>query len=136
MCRGIKNNNYGFSLIELMVTVAIVGLLAMVAYPSYMDYLRRTARAEVKAILMENAQYLERYFTTNSTYVGASLPTTVSPKRSTGTAVRYNISSSVALSATGFTMQAVPANAQARDTCGTFTLDQAGVTTPNTTGCW
>lgn len=131
-----NHTNKGFSLLELMVTVAIVGLLAMFAYPSYMDYLRRTGRAEAKAVLMENAQYLERYFTTNNTYVGASLPTAVSPKSSTGTSVRYNISFSVALSSSGFTMQAVPVNAQVRDSCGTLTLNQAGVTTPSTAGCW
>lgn len=126
----------GFTLIELMITVAIVGILAAVAYPSYTQYVRRAGRTDVKSLLLENAQYMERFFTTNSTYVGATLPNTVSPKGAGGGAVRYNISFSAGPTSTGYIIQAVPAGAQASDSCGTLTLANTGAQTPSTSGCW
>ena len=92
--------------------------------------------AEAKAILMETAQNLERYYTTNNTYDGATVSSTVSPKGASGSAVRYRISWSIAPTATAYTVQAVPANAQAGDSCGTLTLTQTGARSPTTAGCW
>jgi len=126
----------GFTLIELMIVVAVIGILATIAYPSYMEYVRKAARGEAKAILLETAQYLERFNTTNGTYAGAAVVSSVSPKLAAGGAVRYNISFSGAATATAYTLQAVPANAQAADSCGTLTLNQAGVRTAATGNCW
>ncbi len=53
----------GFTLVEMMVTVAIVGILAAIAYPSYMDTVRRSNRAEAKTELMDIAQRLQRCYT-------------------------------------------------------------------------
>jgi len=61
-------HNAGFTLIELMVVVAIVGILAAVAYPSYIDSVRKGKRAEARAALMNLLQQQERYFTQNNTY--------------------------------------------------------------------
>jgi len=58
----------GVTLIELMITLVIVGILASIAYPSYQDYLDRANRAEAAAILLENAQILERNYTTANRY--------------------------------------------------------------------
>ncbi len=66
----------GFSLIELMVAVAIVGVLAAVAYPSYQSHTVTTRRAAAKGCLLELAQFMERYYTTQMSYAGASLPST------------------------------------------------------------
>ncbi len=62
------NLQKGFTLIELMIVVAIVGILAAVAYPSYQDSIIKTKRAEGRAALMEIMQQQERYYTQNNTY--------------------------------------------------------------------
>jgi len=62
----------GFTLIELMVTVAIVGILASVAYPSYLNSVTKSRRADAKAALLGFAQAMERHYTTEGTYAGAA----------------------------------------------------------------
>lgn len=59
----------GFTLIELMITVAIIGILASVAYPSYSDYIRKGKRAECRAGLLQSMQQQERYFSQFNQYV-------------------------------------------------------------------
>ncbi len=129
---GTLRGGRGFTLVELMVAVAIIGILASIALPAYRQYVLRANRADAQAILMETAQFMERYFTTNNTYEGAAVPAAQSPK--TGTA-KYNITLS-AQSASGYTLQAAPQGGQTADACGTMTVNQTGATTSNGTGCW
>lgn len=132
----------GFSLIELMIAVAILGIISAVAVPSYNQYILRSHRATAQAVLLENAQALERYYTANNAYPGTtasvtgSLTSTVSPKGATGRAIKYNIKVTDA-TASGYTLQAAPANGQTQDiTCGILTLSNTGAQTPTTSGCW
>lgn len=119
----------GFTLIELLVAIAIVAILATVAVASYQDHIRRSARADAKAVLMEAAGFMERYYTTNGRYWtdAASAPAltglTQSPKEGVA---RYNITFS-AIAAQSYTLQAAPTGAQAGDPCGNLTLTHTGV---------
>lgn len=134
----------GFTLVELMITVAIVAILAAVGYPSYAEYVRRTARADAQADIAENVQFLERVFTNNNRYdrtmnggAWVALPVTQSPR--SGTA-KYNMAIVFDPVGATYTLSAVPQGNQVQDKCGTMTINQAGVQTPATgtdgRPCW
>lgn len=126
-----RQNQCGITLIEVLVTLVIVGILASIALPSYWDYVARGHRADAKAVLMEDVQFLERNFTLSNRYNQDSagnainLPFTQSPK--TGTAL-YTIVATT-LSATQFVLSATPVVGEAMDGdgCGAFTYDQQGI---------
>lgn len=65
----MKKANAGFTLIELMVVVVIVGILASIAYPSYVEYVNKGRRAECASAILQTANLLERYYTVNNKYV-------------------------------------------------------------------
>ncbi|ENS6673474.1 type IV pilin protein [Neisseria gonorrhoeae] len=64
----MKNVQKGFTLLELMIAVAILGILTLIAYPSYKTYIRRARLSEVKSTLLVNAQNLERYYRQKGTF--------------------------------------------------------------------
>lgn len=119
----------GFALIELLVAVAIVTILATLAVAYHQDHIRRSARAEAKAVLMEAAGFMERFYTLNGRYTtdtgAAPLLTGLTQSPKEGTA-RYDISFAV-ITAQSYTLQAVPTGAQTNDECGTLTLTHTGV---------
>lgn len=128
--------SHGFSLIELMVVLVVVGILSAIAIPSYTQYILRSHRTNAQAVLAETAQFMERYYTSNDTYVGAALLTAVVPRNASGTNVRYDVSFVDDPTAGEFVLQAVPANAQADDDCGTLTLSGTGAQGADADGCW
>jgi type IV pilus assembly protein PilE len=121
----------GFTLIELLITVAVVGILAAIAYPSYVEQVKRSNRADARAALLENAQFLERNFTEANRYDkdasnnDVTLPIGSSPR--TGAAL-YNISAST-LTSSSFTLTASPISGERMDGdgCGSLTLNNLGV---------
>ncbi len=127
------SKNFGFTLIELMIVVAIVAIIAAVAYPSYQAHILRTNRALASACLVELTQFMERYYTTNITYAGAVLPATECQNT---LAARYAFAFQAAPAANQYEIQATPGGAQAADTCGMLSINQAGTRTPNTPACW
>ena len=135
-CAALRLRHRGFTLVELMVTVAIVGILAAIAYPSYTNHVRKTRRAVAAGCLVELSQWMERRYTTVLTHVGAALPSTSCQTDLTGL-YTFSISGSPAVTASTYQLQAVPTGAQSADSCGTLTLNQAGTKgAAATTGCW
>lgn len=118
------NKIRGFTLIELMIAVAVIAILAAIALPSYQEHVRKARRAQAKADLVEYAQLAERFHTVNNSYVNFALPANQSPREG-GTAFYSLAASGQTQSAFKFT--ATPQGAQASDKCGTLTINQAGV---------
>ncbi|XHI64426.1 hypothetical protein ABZP12_01543 [Xanthomonas euvesicatoria] len=126
----------GFTLIELMIVVAVVAILSAIAYPSYTEHVRKSRRAQAKVDLVEYGQLAERFHTVQNTYIGFSLPSTVSPREG-GTAA-YSLALSQQTQS-GYVITATPGAAQVADKCGTLSIDQASRKT-NSKGlqsdCW
>ena len=114
------NKQQGVNLIELMITVVIVSILAAVAIPSYTNHVKKTRRNMAAGCLQANAQYMERWYTSNMTYEGA----TAQP-----CATEVQPFYTVTVEPTGarsFTATAEPQGAQAGDKCGTLSIDERG----------
>lgn len=138
----------GFTLIEVMIVAAVIAILAAVAYPSYQQSVAKTRRSAAQGCLVEMAQFMERFYTTNMRYdqTAAATPVAVALPNSACKADLTNFYtfsfSSGQPTQTTYTLQAVPQSAQATvdAKCGTLTLTQAG--TKGKTGtasvgeCW
>jgi type IV pilus assembly protein PilE len=120
----MKSTSRGFTLVELMVAVLVVGILAAVAIPSYRSYVLRATRAEAKQALLARASDLERCYTRNNTYVNAAAtPCPVAANlANAAVGIKYKIQAQTLLANT-FVLQAIPVNGQQADKCGTFTMD-------------
>jgi type IV pilus assembly protein PilE len=127
----------GFSLLELMIVLAIVAILARISYPSYKESVAKTKRAQAAAQLLEVAQFMQRFYSQNDRYdqtnqtvpVAAAVPAVLAnaPKDSPAANANYNISFPAnTLKSNSFTLQAVPANSMVGDRCGTLQLTSTG----------
>lgn len=134
-----KNSAKGFTLIELMIVVAIVGILAAVAYPSYQEYVRTTRRSVATGCVQEMAQQMERRFTTSLTYAVTTTLPTLGCINSVSNSHTFTFSTGEPTVRT-YTIEAQPVANQAKDNCGNLTLNQAGVKSKSGTAaldkCW
>lgn len=117
-------NNKGFTLIEMMIVVAIIGTLAAVAYPSYTEYVMRGHRADARAGLLQAQLWLERAATANGVYPTA-LPAALTWANDINK--RYTIGFAANNTNATFTLTAAPkAGPQRNDRCGTLSLTHTG----------
>ncbi len=133
----------GFTLTELLITVAVIGILAAIALPSYQESVRKSRRGDAKTALSNAAQALERYYTERNTYVGATLGdsgTAIFPDHAPSDGAHGDADYTLAITnqtATSYTLEAAPVGVMAGDPCGTFTLDHLGQKgSADTSRCW
>jgi type IV pilus assembly protein PilE len=120
-----------------MITVAIIGILSAIAYPSYREYTARSKRAEAQAILLEASQYMERFFAENYRYdqntaavaiTDSSLfPSRYSKSPRSGTGTNYTITlPSATLASNSYVVKATRSGTMATDKCGNFGINNLG----------
>jgi type IV pilus assembly protein PilE len=131
----MRRSNRGFTLIEIMIVIAIIGIVLTISIPSYNEYVKKGRRAEVVALLSEQAQSLERFYTKNNVYTGIT-------GLSAGNDF-YTLTPTITDQTFLLTAARKTGTAMATDKCGDFTLTNTGVRSMNnaTTGlttkdCW
>jgi type IV pilus assembly protein PilE len=143
----VRRGARGFTLIELMVVIAVVALLSTFAVSSYRTYVLRATRTEGRMALLAIQVAQEKFFLQNNQYAQTLATVTAAPPAGLGISLtaggvtdggHYTLSFAGATANT-YTLQAVATGSQTSDTaaCLTFTINEQGVRTPaDTTGCW
>lgn len=134
--------NKGFTLIEMVIVVVLIGILVSIAYPSYQEYIIRSNRTEGMAILNDAAARQERYFAQNNLYITAQSDITKLGVATTSSTGKYSLALSKVNDDGGYTLTATPQGSQTRDTkCGSLVLNALGTKSATAEGasvdtCW
>ncbi len=128
-----KKRSAGFTLIELMITVVIIGILGAIAFPSYVNYVTEAKRSDGQIALMNAAQNLERCFTENNAYNHANCVFAA-------TSPEGHYATTIVRAATTFTLTATPQASQTDPLCANLSLTNTGIQGISGTGtvaeCW
>jgi type IV pilus assembly protein PilE len=132
--------NQGFTFLEILIAMVIIGILSIIAYPSYMEYIQKARRSDAQAILSQDQLIMERCYSQNFSYSAACGARPTFPQVTPEGFYTINISN---LTATTYTLTATPRGAQLKDTkCATMSVNQANVKTAADSGaasqteCW
>lgn len=126
----MKKNNAGFTLVELMIVIAIIGVLSSLAYPSYVSHVKKANRADGIDSLLALAGRMEEFYMNNDTYAGATVASADSSEK------LYKLSIT-AQTAFAYTIQAAPVDGDSY--CGNLTLNSLGVkgvSAGTVANCW
>ncbi len=125
----VLKRQHGFTLIELMITVAIVGILAAVAYPAYTQYMIRANRAAAQSEMMDIANRQQQFLLTNRSYASKAVLEASGYALPAGVSNKYSYAIVVGAGAVPtYTLTFTPSGAQASD--GNLTINSEGVKTP------
>lgn len=142
-----RKPTFGFTLIELMIVVAIISILAAIALPAYTSYVARARRADARAQLLQAAQFMQRFYAANDQYVqdrasngilgtSVGMPDNLRKSPGDGTALYQlntsitaggNYTATVTTTAYTLTMAPISGGSAASDPCGMFTITSTGV---------
>lgn len=133
MQQSFRHRDAGFTLIELMIVVAVIAVLLTIGVPTYRDYMLRGHRANAQAVLTEIAGRQQQFLLDRRAYAStlAELNFTVDSE----VAKRYDLQITIPVGTVpAFTVSAVPKDSQVGDSCGTLSIDQSAARLP--AGCW